>query len=213
MGPAFISAPDSASPHGSITPGEGASDDMECMIGLIKRKHANRQPFGTDADSDLERPVLARQPRQGAGLCETRVGAIASVVHSLGENYGAEGGRRQEHRLAVSEMRRDQSRDNGLSEGRGRAQDQLGTADGFGDVGRHQRQLHVVAAIDVLDENARARRAMLRYPGPSRRHNLTLWPCKAKSPAAANEPLPPPSTAIFKQLLLARIPAGQAGEA
>jgi len=106
---------------------------MECMIGLIKRKHANRQPFGTDADSDLERPVLARQPRQGAGLCETRVGAIASVVHSLGENYGAEGGRRQEHRLAVSEMRRDQSRDNGLSEGRGRAQDQLGTADGFGD--------------------------------------------------------------------------------
>src|SRR3954454_7122541 len=31
-----------------------------------------------------------------------------------------------------------------------------------------------------------------------RRHSRTSWPAKAKSPAAANEPLPPPNTAIFK---------------
>jgi hypothetical protein len=41
-----------------------------------------------------------------------------------------------------------------------RTQDQFGATDGFGDVGRHQRQLHVVAAVDVLDENAGARCAM-----------------------------------------------------
>ena len=95
-------------------------------------------------------------------------GAIAGVVRGPGEDHRAEGGRRQEHHLAVGQMRREQSRDIGLREGRGRAQDQLGTADGFGDVGRHQRQLHVVAAIDVLDENARARRAMSPLPGPHR---------------------------------------------
>ena len=102
MGPAFISAPDSASPHGSITPGESASDDMECMIGLIKRKHANRQPFGTDGDSDLERPVLARQPWQRTGLGERDSGAIAGSVRSLRKDHRAERRRRQEHHLAVT---------------------------------------------------------------------------------------------------------------
>ncbi len=59
-------------------------------------------------------------------------------------------------------MRREQPRDVGLREGRGRAQDQLGAADSFGDVRRDQRQLHVMSAVGVLDRYAGARRAMLR---------------------------------------------------
>ena len=31
---------------------------------------------------------------------------------------------------------------------------------------------------------------------PSRRHSRTAWPASAMSPAAANEPLPPPRTAM-----------------
>src|SRR6266849_3326062 len=60
-------------------------------------------------------------------------------------------------------MRREQPRDIGLRKSRGRAQDQLSIADGFGDVGSHQRQLRVVLAVGVLEDNARACRAMLRY--------------------------------------------------
>ena len=43
-----------------------------------------------------------------------------------------------------------------LREGGGGAQDQLDPADGFCDVVRHQRQLHVVAAVVVLHEDAGA---------------------------------------------------------
>ena len=39
----------------------------------------------------------------------------------------------------------------------------IGAADRFADVRRHQRQLDVVPAMRVLDEDARARRAMLRH--------------------------------------------------
>ena len=65
--------------------------------------------------------------------------------------------------MAIAKMRREPGRDIVLREGRGRAQDQFGTVDGFGNVGCHQRQLSVVPAVGVLDDNARARRAMLRY--------------------------------------------------
>src|SRR6266404_8697627 len=60
-------------------------------------------------------------------------------------------------------MRRQQSCDILLRKGRGRAQDQFSIPDGFGDVCGHQRKLHVVAAIGVLEDNARARGPMLRY--------------------------------------------------
>src|ERR1700737_2308403 len=60
-------------------------------------------------------------------------------------------------------MRRELPRDIVLRKSRGRAQDQLGIADGFGNVCRYQRQLRVVLAIGILDDDARARRAMLRY--------------------------------------------------
>src|SRR5439155_11775371 len=37
----------------------------------------------------------------------------------------------------------------------------------------------------------------------SRRHRRTSWPARAKSPAAANDPLPPPSTAMRMRSALA----------
>ena len=60
-------------------------------------------------------------------------------------------------------MRREPGRDIVLCEGRGRAQDQFSTIDDFGNIGCHQRQLSIVPAVGVLDDNVRARRAMLRY--------------------------------------------------
>ena len=47
-----------------------------------------------------------------------------------------------------------------LRECRGRTEDQLCAVDGLGDISRDQRELHVVPAVDVLDQNARARRLM-----------------------------------------------------
>jgi hypothetical protein len=52
------------------------------MIGLIKRKPANRQPFGTDGDSDSNGRACASAKAVAWRNC---IGAIASVVHSLGK--------------------------------------------------------------------------------------------------------------------------------
>ena len=90
-------------------------------------------------------------------------GSIAGVALGRREDHRAEGRRRQEHHLSIDEMRREQACDIALREGRRRAQDQLGAVDGFGNVSRHQRQLHVVPAIGVLEDNARAGCAMLRH--------------------------------------------------
>src|SRR6266576_6162963 len=60
-------------------------------------------------------------------------------------------------------MRREQRCDILLRKGRGRAQNQFGIPDGFGDVCGHLRQLHVVTAIGVLEHNARAHGPMRRY--------------------------------------------------
>ena len=160
IGPAFISAPDSASPQGSITPGKARPITSSACGGGRERKHADRQPLGANGDGDLERPVLSRQPRQRAGLGKADARVIAGLVRRPGEDHRTKSGRRQEHHLAVGEMRRDQPGDIGLREGRGGAEDQFGIADGFGDIRRHQCQLHVVPAVDVLDDNAGARRAM-----------------------------------------------------
>ncbi len=60
-------------------------------------------------------------------------------------------------------MRREQPCDILLRKGRGRAQDQFGIPDGFGDVCGHVRQSHVATAIGVLEHNARAHGPMRRY--------------------------------------------------
>ncbi len=106
--------------------------------------------------------MLAGQPWQRAGLGKADAREIAGLVRGPGEDHRAEGGRRQEHDLAVGQMRREQLPDIGLGEGRGGAQDQLDVAHGRGNVRCHQRQLHIVPAVAVLDDDAGACRAMLR---------------------------------------------------
>ena len=51
MGPAFISAPDSASPHGSITPGKARP--------IIASAYASRRKGNTPVGSRLARMVIA----------------------------------------------------------------------------------------------------------------------------------------------------------
>ena len=90
-------------------------------------------------------------------------GAIAGVVRGLGEDHRAEGRRRQEHDLAVGQMRREQPRDIGLRKRRRRAQDQLGAADGFGDVDVTSASCTSWRPLMSLTQDAGARRAMLRH--------------------------------------------------
>ena len=199
IGPAFISAPDSASPQGSIAPGNARPITSSAWSRVLEREHADRQPLGADGDGDLERPVLARQPGQGAGLGEAGVGAVAGIVRGLCKNHRAESRRRQEHDLSVAQMRRELVCDIALARRRGQ------------DTGSARRRWTASAISAVTSASFASCRpleslTMMREPSArcaatcamSRRHSLTSWPCMAKSPAAANEPLPPPSTAIFK---------------
>jgi hypothetical protein len=141
--------------------GEGPIDHGDGVVGERERKHAGGQPLGADGDGDLERPMLARQPGQRAGLGKGDAGGVAGLVGGLGEDHRSEGRRRQIDHLAVNKMRRQLPRDVALCEGWRRAQDQLGVADRFGDVGGYQRQLGVVGALRILDHDARAGLAML----------------------------------------------------
>ena len=159
IGPAFISAPDSASPQGSITPGN-ARDDIERTIRSFQRKHADWQPFGADGDGDFERTMLARQPWQRSGFGERDGGMIAGIVRGFRKNDGAEGRRRQEHDLSIAQMRRELGDDIVLGESRGGTEDQFGITDRLGNIGRDQRKLHVMAAFRILDDYARTRRTM-----------------------------------------------------
>src|SRR5450755_3904855 len=133
------------------------------MIRSLQWKYPDRQPLGADGDGDFERSMLARQPWQRAGLRKAHRCLIAGVTRFGSEDHRTEGRRRQEHRLSIGEMWRELPCDIVLREGRGRAQDQLDVADGFGNVSRHQGQLHVVPAISVRHDNPRARCAMLRH--------------------------------------------------
>ena len=142
--------------------GESLVDYLAGVIGQRQRKHAGRQPLGADGDGDLEGPVLARQPRQRAGLGESDAGMVAGAMGGLGKNHRAEGRRRQIDHLAVRQMRRELLGDVGLREGRRRAQDQFGIANRARNIGRDQGELGVVRALRILDDDARAGRTMRR---------------------------------------------------
>ena len=133
--------------------GKRAADHIERVIGSVS---SGNTPTG----SRLARMVMATsngpclRVSQGsvpvsAKLTAARLPASCAALAKIIEPKVA-GGRNTT--WPSRKMRREQPRDIGLREGRGRAQDQLGAADGFGDVGRHQRQLHVVPAVRVLDD-------------------------------------------------------------
>ncbi len=151
IGPAFISAPDSASPQGSIAR-KRLADHLQRVVCEIERKDANRQPLGADGDGNLERPVLARQPGQRAGFGKRYFGAVGCVAHGRGEDHRTKGGRRQEYHLTVTQMRGEMVGNVDLRERRCRTQDQLGAGDSRTDICGDQRDLNIVSAIDILDE-------------------------------------------------------------
>src|SRR3954464_1654809 len=115
IGPAFMSAADSASSTGSREanalgmerprPARGAcerlADAGAGALGLPRGIDAGRQARGARRDRAGRRPVLTREPGQRAGLGVRDLGAIAGLAHGLGDHIGAEGARREEHYLAV----------------------------------------------------------------------------------------------------------------
>ena len=83
--------------------GESLRDDGQRVVLARERKHAGGQALGPHGDRDLERPMLARQPRQRPGFRKGHVGRIAGITCSLGEQHRAERCRRQEHHLSVQQ--------------------------------------------------------------------------------------------------------------
>ena len=182
------------------------------MIRRLERKHADRQPLGADGDGDLERPVLARQPWQRAGLGEAAaVGAIAGVTRGASRRSSSRtspGGRNTTWPSRQMQARAGRAM-SCCAKRRGRAQDQLGVADGFGDVSRHQRQLNVVPAVGVLQDDARALPRDAPLPArASRRHSADLVAltaqnrprprrsrCRRQAPRSSQTPLLAPAPA------------------
>ena len=119
------------------------------MLRQPRRKNARRQPHRARGDPRRAVRLLAHQPGQGARIAEGDVGRIAAVAHPLGHQVAAETARRDEHYLAVAQMRRDGLRQPLLRGARQRCEDQFGTVHRFGDVGGGQRQLHVAPALEV----------------------------------------------------------------
>ena len=134
IGPAFISAPESASPQSSITPGKALPINASAWSFWTSGKTPVGSRLARTVIADFEWPVLAGQPGQGAGLGKRDLGAVADIVRGLGEQDRAECARRQEHDLAVGEMGRQRLGDIGLRDRRGRAQDQLGATHRLGDI-------------------------------------------------------------------------------
>ena len=160
IGPAFISAPDSASPQSSITPGKAFETTASAAVLLRERKHAGRQALGAHGDGDFERAMLARQPRQRPGFRKGNGGAIAGVPCGRGEQHRAECCRRQEHDLPVNKMRRERLGDVRLRGRRRRAQDQLRPAHGLGHIAGDAGHHDVMAPFEILHQDAAAGFAM-----------------------------------------------------
>ena len=165
MGPAFISAAESASPQSSITPGNARLMTVKRMLLAREREHAGRQPLGPHRDRQLERAVLAREPGQRAGLGIGDLGMVAGIMRGLGEQHRAEGAGRQEHDLAVGKMRRKRFCDIGLR-GAGvgqRISSVPRTASSISSVMSAERRL--APAGEILDHDDAAGGAVRRHGG------------------------------------------------
>ena len=96
---------------------------------------------------------------------------------ALANMYRAEGAGRQEHDLAVGEMRRQRARDVVLRGRRRRTEDQLGAAHRLADVGRDERRAcaswrPAKSLTMIVPPAARCAATAAR----SRRHSRTSWP-------------------------------------
>src|SRR5260370_37588694 len=97
--------------------------------------------------------VLARQPRQGAGLGESKPGVVAGLPNRLGKEDGTERPGRQEYDLPLREVRCAEPGGVGLRKGRRRTKDQLGSAHRGAGVGRDEleRRRAPAAVIPELE--------------------------------------------------------------
>ncbi len=168
IGPAFISAPDSASPQSSITPGNArpiTSSAWSCS-------RSGSTPVG----SRLARMVIATSNGPclrvshgsvpvSAKLTSARLPASRVALAKMIEP-NVPGGRNTT--WPSREMRRERARDVGLRGRRSGAEDQFGTAHGLGDVGRDQRKLRLVPPAEILHDDARAGRADAPRPAARR---------------------------------------------
>ncbi len=127
-----------------------------------ERKDSGRQPLSPHRDRHLERAVLAREPRQRAGLRERGSSAVAGFMRGLGEDHRSERAGRQEHDLAVREVRRQCSGDVGLCGRRRGTEDELGPAHRLADVVGDERELGFVPAGKILDHDRAVGGAMGR---------------------------------------------------
>ena len=140
MGPAFISAPESASPQASITPGKALAMTASAWSLRVSGNTPVGRRLARMVIATSSGPCLRVSHGSVPGLGKGHVGAIAGITCGLGKQHRAERARRQEHDLSVDEMRREHLRDVGLR-GRGRrAQDQLRAAHGLGHVGGDERR-------------------------------------------------------------------------
>ena len=161
------------------------------------RKDTDGQPLAPARDPHLERAALAREPRQRPRLREGSLDPAAVDMSRLGEHEGAEGPGRQEDHLAVGEMRRQRHRDVCLGEGGHGAEDQVCAPHGLGHGRRDERELRAALAAEVLDQDGPALPAMLLDGAGAAAPQPHLVAGERKVAPAANEPLPPPRTAIF----------------
>lgn len=108
---------------------------------------------------DLERTVLARQPRRRAGLGKADVSPVADVTLGRCKIIEPRIAGEQGYDLAIAPIRRQRRFAISGCANAARADDRFGVADGFGDLGRHQRQLDdVMPAVDILRRSGTAAR-------------------------------------------------------
>src|SRR5258705_3901803 len=168
IGPAFISAHREGIAAWFDGVWKRALDHAQRVRREAEWKHASRQPRAPARDADRIRTLLAREPWQGPGLRGCDLGAVARVLCRAGKNVGAECAGRQEHDLAIAQMRRGQFGDCGLCKGRRRTQDEIGGLDGFRDRRRDCREPGITSPRPVDDRYLAAFRAMgLDVPGIS----------------------------------------------
>ena len=197
IGPAFISAPESASPHGSMTPGNArpiTSNACACSVsgntpvgsrlarmviaaskGPCLRVSHGSVPVSANA-------TLARLPASHAVLANSTEPKVPGGRNTTWPSARCGASTRAISACAVagaghrisSAPRTASPMSAVISAGRASC--------------RPRKSLTVISPPAALCASMAAR---------SRRHRRTSWPASARSPAAANEPLPPPRTAIF----------------
>ena len=127
---------------------------------------AGRQTRCARGDRRGGRAVLAREPRQRAGLRIRDIGTVAAIANRLGDDVGAECAGCEEHHLPIGEIRRDAPRIVELGEGRVGHEDELGAAQRRGDVRRDAGDIDPTLAVGVLERQRLRRGERLRVAAP-----------------------------------------------